>query len=184
MTVTLTNQLVAADILRFDNIDFFRVLPVITVTSHPVEGIVGGVTNVSDHAQKQPLTLVFRGRITATPFGKPAPGGLELATAWFERNEGKLINVASPVGLFSGFIVTRYDYGKEGRDDRVFDVTAREIRLALGVSVPIPPRLPNPVAEVGSASPTNVGTQPPTTGTPPPPADVSGLETLARAAGA
>ncbi len=163
MAVILANQLNSLDTLAFDNIVFFRRLPVTRVTDHPVEG----GSDVSDHTQKMPDTLVFRGRITATPLGVGVPGRLERGVSWFERNEGKLISVTAPRGIFSNVIVTRWDHGDQGLQELLFDVTMRQVIIAFGVSVPIPPRLPNPVAEVGSASPTDAGVQPPTS-TPPP----------------
>jgi hypothetical protein len=174
MSIILANALIPADFLRFDNIDFFRRLPAARVTEHPIE--FG--TDVTDHVQVLSDTLVFRGRVTATPLTIPAPGARELAVGWFERNTGQLIKATTPRGIFTSVVVTRWDHGDEGVQALVFDVTMKEIRLALGVSVAIPPRLPNPAAEVGSSSPTDAGVQPPAP-VPPPPPDTSFLGTLA-----
>lgn len=167
------NQLVPADILTFDNIDVVRVSPRISVTSHPVE--FGAA--VTDHAQVEPLALTIRGRITETPLLIPIPAAVELALAFFERNEGQLVTINTSRGVFADMMITAYNWGIEGRKEIVFDVAARKIRIALAVSVPIPARLPAPAVEASVASAANAGVQPPIVPPSPPPASLLGTLT-------
>jgi len=151
------NQLVAVDILTFDNVDSVRVSPRISVTSHPVE--FGAA--VSDHAQVEPITITIRGRITETPLLVPIPTAVELALGFFERNEGQLVTVNTSRGVFADMMITSYDWGIDGRKEIVFDVALKKIRIALAVSVPIPARQPAPAVEASVASSANAGIQPP-----------------------
>ncbi|MEE8386008.1 MAG: hypothetical protein V3S01_08825, partial [Dehalococcoidia bacterium] len=114
---------------------------------------------------------------TKSPLGIPDATTVESATAWFERNTGKAINITAPAGIFSNYMMSRWDY-PEQPGQRVFNVTAREVRFAQAVSVPVPARIPNPAAANGLASASSSGVQPPTP-VPPPPADTSFLGTLA-----
>lgn len=172
MPLTMANALVAADVVTFNNLLSFVSAQPIQVSDHPVE--FGG--DISDHAQKGPNEIIFSVQITKTPLGIPNLMTIELATNWFERNTGLLINVTAPAGIFSGYTMTRWDYSTQP-GQRVFNVTAREIRLALAVSVPVPARLPNPAAANGLASASASGVQPPTPVAAP--VDTSFLGTLA-----
>jgi hypothetical protein len=171
--LSMVNALLPADAVNFDNLPSFTSAQPIQVTAHPVEFGV----EVSDHAQKMPNELIFSVQVTKSPLGIPTATTVESATAWFERNSGKAVNITAPAGIFSNYVITRWDYAQRP-GDRVFNVTAREVRFALAVSVPVPARIPNPVAANGLASASASGVQPPTPA-PPPPADTSFLGTLA-----
>jgi hypothetical protein len=172
VAVTIFNQLVRADSLTFDNIDFVRVNPQLRVTSHPVELGV----EVSDHVQVEPLEMQIRGRITETPIGVPAPGAVELALAFFERNEGQAVTVSTRRGIFADMFVTAYPWPIERTREIVFDVTLRKVRFASAIAIPIPARQPAPALQAGAPSGADAGAQPPTPVPPPP--DVSALKTL------
>lgn len=150
------NQLKPADILTFDNVDFVRVSPRTTVTSHPVEFGV----QVSDHAQTEPLTISIRGRITETPLLIPKPAAVELALAFLARNERQPMTAVTSRGIFPDMIVTAYDWEINGRKEIVFDLAMRKVRIAFAVSVLIPARLPAPAVEASVASTANAGVQP------------------------
>lgn len=157
MATSIFNQLIPVDILTFDNIDWLRVSPRTRVTDHPVEFGV----DVSDHAQTLPLEVRIRGRITATPLLIPSPTALELATAFFERSERQLMTISTSRGVFANMMVTAYPWANEGRDEVVFDLVAREVRIAFAVSVLIPPRTPAPPLQAAAATVADAGVQPP-----------------------
>jgi hypothetical protein len=165
MPTILFPTLVPADALVFDNVEDFRVSPQISVTDHPIELGV----EVSDHAQKLPVIITFRGRKTTTPLLTPAPAVIELSIAWFERNAGQLVTLSSSRGVWASLMVERYPWGNEGLAEIVFDVALKEVRIATPVSVVIPPRLPAPPLQVGAATAANAGVQPPVPVPPPPP---------------
>lgn len=164
MATTIANKLIPADILAFDNVDFVRVTRQIQVTKHPVE--FGA--DVSDNARKEPVNIQLRGRITETPLLIPAPGAVELALGFFERNEGQLVTISTSRGVFPDMMITGYPWEIAGKKEIVFDVSAEQIRIASAVSVPIPARLPAPAVADGAASTANAGTQPPLVPPPPP----------------
>ena len=62
--------------------------------------------DVSDHAQVMPNELIFSVQITKSPLGVPNVITIEAATAWFERNQGKPVNVTAPAGIFSGYVIS------------------------------------------------------------------------------
>lgn len=175
MSLTIFNTLVPADTFTYDNFDFFRISPSISVTAHPIEFGV----DVSDHAQVGNLNLSGRARVSSTPQSLiPEPFRLELAQAFLERNEGKLMTIVSPIGVFANVIITRFSRAKTIVNELVFDLTMVQIRLASAISVPIPPRLPAPPQQVSNASPQDAGAQPTPPAPPPPPPDLSLLKTL------
>lgn len=163
MSVTIFNQLIVVDTFTFDNIDAFSVIPDISITEHPIE--LG--TNVSDHAQVRNQTLSVVGRVTTTPLLVPRPGSFELAQAFFERNEGRLMTVVAPLGVFTNCMVQTYPRTATVLQELIFPVRLKQVRLASAISVPIPPRTPAPPLQVGAPTAQNVGTQPPLP-TPPP----------------
>lgn len=179
MPVTMANALNLADLVTFNNLLSFTSATPIQVTDHPVE--FGA--DVSDHAQVKPNELIFAVQVTGSPLGIPNVITIEAATSWFERNQGKPVTITAPAGVFAGYIVSRWGYSEQ-QGQRVFQVTAREVREALAVSVPVPARTPIPGAANGLASASSSGTQA-TTPTPPPPATAGGstsfLGTLAGA---
>lgn len=171
--LSMVSALVPADGVNFNNVISFVSAQPVQVTQHPVEFGV----DVSDHAQQMANELIFSVQVTKSPLGVPNVTTVELATAWFERNTGKAVNITAPAGIFSNYVISRWDYSQQP-GQRVFNVTAREVRFAQAVSVPVPARIPNPAAANGLASASSSGVQPPTP-VPPPPADTSFLGTLA-----
>ena len=154
MPVVMFPLLIPADVQTFDNLISFTQSNATRVTDHPVEA----GANVSDNAQVLPVELIFTVQVTGTPT-IPVNLGIELATEWFERNQGVQVTITAPAGVFGGFIITRFAYD-QAPGQRVFNVSARSIRIASAISVPIPPRLPAPGAE-GLESAANAGVQPP-----------------------
>lgn len=167
--LSMINAIIPADAVNFDNLISFVSAQPVQVTAHPVE--FGA--DVSDHAQQMPNELIFSVQVTKSPLGLPNATTVELATAWFERNTGKAVNITAPSGIFSGYIISRWDYSQQP-GQRVFNVTAREVRFAQAVSVPVPARIPNPAAANGLASASASGVQPPTPVPPPPATDPDG----------
>ena len=157
MGLSMFPTLVPADGLNFNNVRNFTVSQSVRVTDHPVE--LG--TDVTDHAQVLPLQLSFEVQITPSTVALPNVTTIELATAWFERNAGQLVTVTARAGIFANFVISRNDFSTTILIDRWFRVTARQVVLASGVSVPIPPRLPNSAAAAGLASEASGGVQPP-----------------------
>lgn len=155
MSVTLFNQLILADTFTFDNIDSFTVIPEISITEHPIE--LG--TNVSDHAQSRNQTLNIVGRVTSTPLTIPNPIAFENAQSFFERNERQLLTVVAPLGVFTNCMVQSYPRSATNLQELVFNVRLKQLRLASAISVPIPPRTPNPALQAGAPSPQDVGGQ-------------------------
>lgn len=151
----LSNQLIPADILAFDTVEIIQHGQQYDVTEHPVE--VGAT--VVDHVQKRALALAIRGWVTATPLGVPAAQPLETAISWFERNEGQLVQVVTPRGVFRDMVVTSWPWAYDGLNALRFDLSLRHIRLASPVSVPLPARLPAPSVASGAASAVDAGTQ-------------------------
>ena len=170
MPLTMFPTLTPIDIQNFDNLLSFTQANTTRVSDHAVEA----GADVSDNAQKLPVELIFAVQVTGTPT-IPMTLGIELATAWFERNDGKQLTINAPAGVFAGFIMTRWSYD-ERPGQRVFNVSARFVRIAAAISVPIPPRLPAPAAANGLESAANAGVQPPVVV--PPPAGTSFLATL------
>ena len=124
--LSMVNALVPADAVNFDNLISFTSAQPIQVTAHPVEFGV----DVSDHAQRMPNELIFSVQVTKSPLGIPDATTVESATAWFERNTGKAINITAPAGIFSNYVITRWDYPQQP-GQRVFNVTAREVRFEI-----------------------------------------------------
>lgn len=172
MPLSMVPTLVPVDGANFDNLISFTSSVATNVTQHPVEFGV----DVSDHAQVGPIELVFSVMITKTPIGLPSLMTIELAQAWFERNEGKQVNISATAGIFAGFILSRVSYDQHP-GHRIWNCTARQIRTAAAVSVPIPPRVPNPAVANGLASASSSGAQPPTPVPPPPASDISVVAT-------
>ncbi len=169
----IQNQLVPLDVLTFDNVGEVRVTTRIRVTKHPVEFGV----EVSDHAQREPVGVqLIEARITETPFPLPAPGAVELALSFFERNEGQLVTITTSRGVFADMVIEQFDWAIAGRKEIVFNVTASNVKIAKAVSVPIPPRTPAPALQAGAASAADAGVQP--QAEVPPPPDVSLLQTF------
>lgn len=167
---SIANQIIPADVLVFDNVDSVRVSSRVNVTSHPVE--FGA--EVSDHAQVLPIEVQIRGRITETPLGVPSPGAVELALGFFERNAGQLVTITTSRGVFADMMFTAYPWDITGLGEIVFDVSAKRVRIALAVSVPIPARQPAPPVAPSVASAANAGIQPPLVPPSPPPASILG----------
>lgn len=170
MPLSMSSFLRPTDIVVFDNLLNFTQAKSTRVTSHPVE--LG--PDVSDNAQPLPTELIFSVQVTRTPLNVPLPAAVELATEWFERNDGQQITVNAPAGVFQGYIITRFAYD-ETVGQRIFNVTAREIVIADSVSVPIPSRLPVPVAANGLESAADGGVQSPVEKDP---ADISKTRSL------
>lgn len=153
MSIVLARQLVPLDLVRFDTFEGFRAGQAKVVTKHPVE--LG--PDVSDHVEVGNFVLQFRGYVTDTPSVLPSLT-VEKALLWFELIGGALVVATTPRGIYRDLVVTAAPYDYRGTLCGI-DVVCEQVRLAAPVSVPIPPRQPNPAAAAGQSSAQDVGTQ-------------------------
>jgi len=174
VATTLFNQLIQADTLTFDNVDRVRVRATVDATGHPIETGV----EVNEHAQKMPLEIVCRARVTETPIGEPLPSAVELSLAFFERSERELMTFVCSRGTFASMLITSYEWEVKG-GEIVYDFTLKRIALATPVSVLIPPRVPTPPVQAGAASAADAGAQPPIPAAPPPTSVLGALASFA-----
>jgi hypothetical protein len=134
------------------------------VSAHPVE--VGA--EVSDHIQVLPVAFTVEVFVTESPTLIPAVGSaVEAAILFLEQAQGKLLTVAlDGEGTWSSMALTRWPHRRTALLGRPLTLSFRQIRIAQGVSVVIPPRQPAPVAKVSLPDETNAGQQALTAGDP------------------
>lgn len=144
-------RLVPPGTIRFDAFtDWSFEIPK-TVTKHPVVPS----PEISDHVQIHGATLSFRGYI-GTPAGVVPSVTPAVARAFFDLLGGSLCVVTTPFGIYTNVVVHGRESGKLG--SLVMDVRGEQVRLATLVSVPIPPRTPNPAAAAQASSAQDAGT--------------------------
>jgi hypothetical protein len=138
--------------------------PEAIATEHPVEFGV----DVSDHVQTRPLRFTAQVFVTASPRGAvPQPFAIEEAVGFFERVLGKPLTVTIPgEGTFSSMVLEGFGHGRNNVQGRAFELRFKHVRVASAVSVPIPPRMPAPVAAAGAPTEQPLGQQSTTPGTP------------------
>lgn len=165
ITITEIGETARFDLLR---VDFS---PEATVTEHPVE--LGA--EVSDHAQVRPYRFAAEVIVTASPRSPvPQPFAIEDAVGFFERAVGKLLTVViDGEGTFSNMVLEAAGHSRETVGRRIFSCRFKYVRIAAAISVPIPPRLPAPVAAAGAPTEAPLGQQATTPGVP-----VSGLKAI------
>jgi hypothetical protein len=145
------------EVLRVDH------QPEALVTSHPVE--VGA--EVTDHIQVLPVAFTVEAIVTDSPLVIASPLAVEQAILFLEQLQGKLCTVTiEGEGTWQSMALTRWPHSRTAMLGRSFSLGFRQIRIALGLSVTIPPRLPAPVARVGGPSEANLSTQAPSPGVP------------------
>jgi hypothetical protein len=134
------------------------------VSTHPVE--VGA--EVTDHIQVLPIAFSVDVFVTESPTLIPAVGSaVEAAILFLEQAQGKLLTVTiDGEGTWSSMALVRWPHRRTALLGRLLTLSFREIRIALGVSVVIPPRQPAPVAQVGLPDETSAGQQALTAGAP------------------
>ena len=149
-------------VLAFDATLEIRFSPANNVTSNPIEG--GAV--VSDHIQELQLPFTVVGLVSESPIA-PAPppsfGRVNAAITFFEGSPGRLFTVQTiRDGTFLNCAVESWPHTITKELSRVFSVTFRQLKIALGVSITIPARIPAPPAQTGAPDAIDVGTQPTT----------------------
>jgi hypothetical protein len=134
------------------------------VSAHPVE--IGA--DVSDHIQQLPIAFSVDVFVTESPTLIPAVGSaVEAAVLFLEQAQGKLLTVTiDGEGTWQSMALVRWPHRRTALLGRPLTLSFREIRVALGVSVVIPPRQPAPVAQVGLPDETSAGQQALTAGAP------------------
>ena len=165
ITLTSTGEFAQYDVMR---VDFS---PEALVTEHPVE--LGA--EVSDHVQQRPLRFTVEAMVTGSPLSPvPVPSAIDQAVGFFERALGQLGTVLiDGEGTFPTTILEGYNHSRTAVAGRVFSLRFKQVRIASALSVPIPPRLPAPVAAAGAPTEQPLGQQATTPGVP-----VSGLKAL------
>lgn len=133
--------------------------PTSVLTRHPVE--VGA--EVTDHIQRMPISFVARVIVTNSPLLVPAAGiAVDNAIFFLEKAEGRLLTVTvEGDGVWASMALERWPHSKTAMDGRAFDLTFTQIRIALGASIIIPPRMPAPIAQTGQSTEANLNTQAP-----------------------
>lgn len=131
--------------------------PEATITEHPVE--IGA--EVTDHIQVRPVLFTVEAYVTDSPLIVPAVGSaVDLAVQFLEQAQGKLLTVTiDGEGTWQSMALTRWPHSRTALEGRGFALGFKQIRIALGVSVIIPPRIPAPVAQVGGPTAVDLGQQ-------------------------
>ena len=125
----------------FDAVREYSLNSSVTVTDHPVE--LRG--SVSDHAQKLPKTLSFRGVVTETPYdykdrGNGGQDRVVRALAFLDSIAGNLVTVVAEVfGTFENMALVRYPTTRTDRLKLEFDCEFKQVLLAEAGLVSIPP---------------------------------------------
>jgi hypothetical protein len=134
------------------------------VSAHPVE--VGA--EVTDHIQVLPVAFTVEVFVTESPTLIPAVGSaVEAAILFLEQAQGKLLTVVlDGEGTWQSMALTRWPHRRTALLGRPLTLSFRQIRIAQGVSVVIPPRQPAPVAQVSLPDETGLGVQSLTAGSP------------------
>lgn len=134
------------------------------VSSHPVE--VGA--EVTDHIQPLPIAFTVETFVTDSPLVVPAAGSaVEQAVLFLEQLQGKLCTVTiDGEGTWQNMALVRWPHRRTAMEGRPFQLAFKQIRIALGVVVTIPPRQPAPVAQVGAPTEAGLGVQSTTAGVP------------------
>lgn len=145
------------EVLRVDH------APTAQATSHPVE--LGA--EVTDHVQVMPYAFVVEAYVTETPNLVPIPAAVEQAKLFLEGALGKQLTVVIPgEGTFTSYVLESFRHSKTAVAGRGITMQFKQVRIAAGLSVAIPPRMPAPVAAAGAPSEQALGTQAATAGTP------------------
>lgn len=165
-------------ILVFDATLEIRFAPSNNVTSNPIEGGAA----VSDHIQELPMPFTVVGLVSETPIAPappPAFNRVNAAIVFFEGSPGRLFTVQTiRDGTFLNCAVESWPHTITKRLDRIFSVTFKQLKIALGVSITIPARIPAPPAQTGAPDATDVGSQSTTFVGPPAPDDLAGASAL------
>jgi len=134
------------------------------VTDHPVE--FGA--EVSDHVQILPIRFTAEVAVTASPLSAiPQPFAIDDAVGFLERALGKISTVVIPgEGTFSSMVLESVPHSRTTAELRTFALRFKHVRIAMSVSVTIPPRMPAPLAAVGAATEQPLGQQATTPGVP------------------
>jgi hypothetical protein len=129
----------------------------VQVSDHPIEK----GAEVSDHAQRMPVTFTEVGIVTETPFDTADPAAVEKAIAFLSTDAiGKLCTVDIPRdGVFEDCLITSVRHTQDSKRARTFDVGFKVVTIASAVDVTIPPTQPKPVAAAGAPDATDAGTQ-------------------------
>lgn len=162
-TIAITDS--AGTTFVFDVVREYMLTSEVSVTDHPVE--TGA--NVSDHAQKLPKKLAFKGLVTESPFDyQDTTGGVDRVTRaleWLDSIAGTLVTVVTEVfGTFSNMAITRYPTSRSSMKSLEFDCEFKQVILATAGLVDIPAEAPvaESAAAAGLPDAQDVGEQPTT----------------------
>jgi|SRR5688572_15106431 len=157
MTMQSTDPLLPLPpmIVNVSRVDFS---PEASVTEHPVE--LGAA--VTDHVQVRPTRFTVEVPVTDTPMATSlSPLGVEPVRAFLEAVIGHPMTVTvDGEGTFPNCVLEAFPHTRTAEGGRVFACRFRQIRIAMAISVPIPARLPAPVAAVGAPTEVPLGVQP------------------------
>lgn len=157
MTMTSTDPLLPLPpmIVHNGRVDFS---PEASVTEHPVE--FGAV--ITDHVQKRPTRFTVEVPVTNTPMlTSLSPFNVEAVRTFLETVVGHPMTVLiDGEGTFPNCVLEAFPHARTAEGGRAFACRFRQIRIASAISVPIPARLPAPVAATGAATEAPLGVQP------------------------
>ena len=139
--------------------------PQVIVTEHPTES----GSAVSDHVQIRAERFSVAAWVTDSPLGEiPVLGAVQAARSYLESAAGRLLRVTiDGEGVYRDVVLESWSHSRTAVEGRRFDLRFRQIRIAQGLSVEIPPRQPAPAARVGAPSEQGLGQQSATSGEPP-----------------
>lgn len=152
VTMTLTETGLSFS-FKFLRVDYSQEA---SVTEHPVE--LGA--EPTDHVQVRPLRFTVEVLVTASPVGIPDPTAIESARTFLELALGQLCTVVIVgEGTFVNCVLEAAPHAKTLVAERQFSLRFRQIRIAAGLSAPIPARTPAPVASAGAPTEAAPGQQ-------------------------
>lgn len=128
-----------------------------SVTEHPVE--TGAV--VSDHVQRRPRRFVADLFVTSSPLSPvEVPFAINRAAIFLAQAIGQRAEVyIEGEETFRDVVLESVSHARTASGGRAFVCRFRQIRIAQAMSVPIPARVPAPVAAVGAPTEAALGQQ-------------------------
>jgi hypothetical protein len=110
--------------------------------------------------QVKPLRFSVEVLVTASPLTIPSPFAIESARTFLEGAIGQLATVTIfGEGVFLNCVLESFTHSFSGSESRGFTLRFRQVRIAMALSVPIPARLPAPVAAAGAPTEAPLGQQ-------------------------
>ncbi len=136
--------------LSFDAVTRITYSPSVTVTDHPVED----GSQVSDHAQRQPLLIALTAIVSESPFARVADtGGTEhtlAALAFLDAIAEERVSVVDErLGTFADLQITRWPHTVDKLLRLEIPIEFKQVRIATAGYVSIPPSQPVASAQTG-----------------------------------